>query len=117
MKKLPSEFQLLGVTVTVRQLPYDELQKKNRELVQRDGRDASTAQNVLGMYHYGTHTLYVVAKDLKRFTEEARLSVFHHELAHGLLHMAGRFDLSDDEALVDVLGNLIMQADKTAVYE
>jgi hypothetical protein len=43
--------------------------------------------------------------------------VFHPELAHGLLYMAGRGDLSSDEALVDVLGHLILQADKTAVYE
>jgi hypothetical protein len=117
MKKIPSKFSLLGLDIKVQQLPYDALQKKNRELAANAGRNADDTVNVLGLCDHGSGTLYIIAKDLKRWSEEFRLSVFHHELAHGLLYMAGRGDLSSDEALVDVLGNLILQADKTAVYE
>lgn len=117
MKKIPSKFSLLGLDIKVQQLPYDALQKKHRDLASNAGRNTDDIGNVLGLYDYSTSALYIVAKDLKRWSEDFRLSVFHHELAHGLLYMAGRGDLSSDETLVDVLGNLILQADKTAVYE
>lgn len=115
MKKIPTEITLLGSVIKVKQLPYDALQKVYREEAKLHTASGDVP-NVLGLFSYNRLTLYVVAKDLARFSEEFRLSVFHHELAHGLLHMAGRPELSSDETLVDILGNLIMQADKTAVY-
>jgi hypothetical protein len=41
---------------------------------------------------------------------------FWHEVAHALLDMGGRADLSKNETLVDVLGGLLAQMTATAEY-
>lgn len=57
------------------------------------------------------------ACELRLFTNGCDPSVvehsFYHELVHFLLHYAGRGDLADDEVLVDTLGGLLAQYEKT----
>lgn len=115
MKKIPSKLSLLGLEFSVRQIPYAALQKVRADSYKVAG-DEVPSDEVVGLTVYSQQTLYVVAKDPDRYSEEFRLSVFYHELTHALLYMTGYPDLHTDEKLVDVLGNLIMQAEKTAVY-
>lgn len=44
---------------------------------------------------------------------ESKEQTFYHELAHALLEGAGRNELSKDEGLVDALGSLLHQFEKS----
>ena len=45
--------------------------------------------------------------------DAVRHHTFCHELVHFLFHYAGRDDLAGDETLVDVVGGLLAQYEKT----
>lgn len=118
MKRIPKSFTLFGMPFTVEILDKDSIlnEYKHAKLSEDPGLDLSETRTVYGLADIKSNTIYVLEQTYD-VCPHAQLSWFHHELCHILLFYAGRFDLWKDEQLVDVLGNLIMQADLSAVYE
>lgn len=90
---IPKSFDLAGATWTVSQ----------KEGLRKSG--------YLGQTQPGEHEIWIektsVSEDLKGIT-------FYHELFHAIFHTLGKTDLYQDEALVDMMGNLMWQFIKTS---
>lgn len=90
MAAVPSSFQLLGRDFRVVRKP-----------------DPSNEED--GCLDTDTDTIIIYADGKHRIGH-----TFGHELMHAMFKAAGREDLSDDEALVDVMGGLLWQFMRTA---
>lgn len=66
----------------------------------------------LGEIDYGKATI-TINKDVSEVMKEETLC---HEIVHGMLMHIGRNDLTNDEVLVQALGNAINQSFKIVVY-
>lgn len=86
MRNIPTSFKLIGRQYTV----------KRMEAV-----DAETMD--------GRHSIADALIELAPCSKQHQMATFGHELCHALFEAAGREDLSSDEALVDILGNLLHQ--------
>ena len=91
MRNVPAKFDLMGRSYVVTPLP------------------AERKEEVDGEHSYAEATVWVNT-DL---TPQHRMATFCHEFTHAQLEAAERIDLSSDEALVGVLGNLLHQFLKT----
>lgn len=93
--KVPKQFELAGFQYKVLFKP--DLQKTGAH----------------GATYYDSGEVWLdanlVPEDLKGIT-------FYHELFHAIFHTVGRDDLRNDEALVDLMGNLMWQFEKSKVY-
>lgn len=70
--------------------------------------DMMAEEDLLGqaVYRQGLIRLQAVTP---KHTQDAQTQTFCHELIHWLFYSAGRSNLNDDEALVDVLGTFLHQ--------
>lgn len=93
--KIPKEFQLAGYT-------YKVLIKPDIQTV-----------GAHGMTRYDPGEIWL---DSKLEPEDLKAVTFYHELFHAMFNTIGREDLKNDEAIVDLLGNLMWQYHKTAKY-
>lgn len=98
---IPKSFDQLGHTITVEHV---------------DARDTSLVLlEADAFYCHSSKKIRIKASD--QFTAESyKGAVFYHELAHCILEHAQRDDLSKDECLVDLLGDLLYQFAKTVKY-
>lgn len=90
---VPSEFQLLNHTIKVGTSPALDYAGEHGSAIY--------AENTICL---GTNT---------KVDPSVMHHTFCHELIHFLFHYAGREDLADDEALVDILGGLLAQYEST----
>ena len=97
---IPRSFQLLGRTYTVRVDPTVMQKSRWGEISFREG----------------IITLYPEGSDIS-VNREMVENTFYHELINAILTACGREDLSSDENLVEILGGLLHQFEKTATYD
>jgi ABC-type siderophore export system fused ATPase/permease subunit len=90
---IPSEFELAGTTYKV---------------IYKEGLAKSGS---LGQTHPNSGEIWL---DSSLVPEDIKQATFYHELFHALFSTAGRYDLYQDEGLVDLLGNLLWQYLKTS---
>lgn len=95
MRKIPSQFSLMGHTIKV--------------IVREDLVDDA---DCYGRWHMTRHTIELQAVS-ENFTKSAQLQTFWHEVVHAILDCSGHQDLSADEALVDRVGQGIHQVLRT----
>lgn len=89
---VPTSFQLFNHTIRVQEIPdLPEMGKYG---------DSDYALNLIRLFTDGCASSVIE-------------HTFYHELAHFLLHYAGRGDLAEDEVLVDTLGALLAQYEVT----
>jgi hypothetical protein len=88
---VPSSFKLLNHQVRV---------KENAALNTND---------LAGMAEYDANVIHLATGHMDSVTSHT----FHHELVHFLFYYAGRPDLAQDEALVDIVGGLLAQYEAT----
>ena len=74
-----------------------------------------TVKYVKDIFDYDTHFGQINYKEAEILinedaTDEIKKEVLCHEIVHGILIHIGRNDLSNDETLVQALGNAINQA-------
>ena len=93
--KTPTQFEMAGITFNVIKKP---------DLVKL---------GLHGMARYDDNEIWVEEKPLN---EDHQGITFYHELFHILFNTVGREDLRNDEALVDLLGSLMWQFEKTKAY-
>ena len=93
--KIPHQFDLAGSTYTVK---FSEGLSKGgaHGLTQYDSQEILLDSNLK-------------PEDLKGIT-------FYHELFHAMFNTLGKYELRNDESLVDSLGNLMWQFHKSAKY-
>jgi Zn-dependent peptidase ImmA (M78 family) len=89
---IPSEFELLNHTINV---------EEDHALEYADE---------YGSSHYHKNEIKLTTEDVP---DSVRHHTFCHELVHFLFHYAGRSDLASDEQLVDTIGGLLAQYEKT----
>ena len=97
--KIPKSFQLIGMDWKV------EIQDN---LMQRHG--------VFGMCDIATHTI-LLQKTNKDFSRDAQLVTLNHELIHSYFYSLNENELNANEKLVDMLGNLRLQFEKSVKYK
>lgn len=93
--KIPKSFRLLGATFTV---SFDD------NLVEREG--------LLGRICYNKHEIVLQnpkARGVKDISKTSVEQTLFHEIIHAALGAAGREGLNEDEAFVDLLGQLLHQ--------
>lgn len=95
MRKIPARFELLGSTITVkvRDDLYDEAECYGRW---------TPSKHLIELQEVGPDV-----------TKTFQLQTFWHEVMHAVFDNIGRPELSEDEALVDLVGQCIHQVLKT----
>ena len=93
--KIPKQFELGGATYTVKF---------------QDGLSKGGAH---GQTHYDAQEI-ILDSNLK--PEDLKGITFYHELFHALFNALGKYDLRNDESLVDAMGSLMWQFHKSAKY-
>lgn len=100
---IPTSFQLGGITYTV---------------VQTDARPEGIKDTCTGHVIYSKGLVEVFNNHTGyKCTDEYKELSFYHELLHAIFTAMGKYDLSDDEELVEGMANLLHQFIKTAKYE
>lgn len=97
--QIPDYFSCLGHRVNVLIVGQSDLQLLASEL----GHDEGT--KYAGLYDHDSKTIYLD----NAVTGSALEQTFLHELMHCILQSTGYEELSDDEVLVDMLGELLYQ--------
>lgn len=66
---------------------------------------------------YFDQNLIKIQNNTKSFplTKDQRLKTYYHEFVHMMFHAAQKPELRDDEALVDLVADLLYQHEKTKV--
>jgi len=99
---IPKSFKIFAHTIKV---------KKVKKLKNEDG------EVLLGEADLDNNTIKLLDNDKDFPVEDSQKErVFYHEFAHIMFDSIGRGDLSDNETLVDLVGNSIYQLIKTAKY-
>jgi hypothetical protein len=96
---IPQSFNLCGMTIKVELVP-----------------DLVAAENDIGQWIKWVCKIRLQSID-RNHCRDAIEQAFYHELVHAMLELSGYKELSADEALVDRLGHLLYQFDKTATEE
>jgi hypothetical protein len=97
--KIPKRFNLIGMEWKVETQP---------NLLQRNG--------VFGLCELATHTILLQEAN-KDFSKDAQRLTFLHELQHAYFFVLNENELNSNEKLVDMLGNLRLQFEKSASYK
>ena len=96
VNKLPTMLTLAGIDIKV--------------VIDNDMRDEKGLR--LGRACYETQTIFI---NTEAVPEDSVWQTFYHELFHYIFHTLGRHKLQVDEELVDQLGSMMQQFQKTAV--
>lgn len=96
---IPKQFELLSQTIKV-------------EEVENLGLEAGAIGRC-----YFDQNLIKIQKHNKAYPlpKDQRMKTYYHELAHMIMHSMQRHELRDDEAFIDMLGDLLWQHEKSKV--
>ncbi len=100
--QIPNSFSCLGHKVNIVIVTQADLQELAADLGTHEG---SGNDKFCGLYDHENKTIYL-ADDVTGSTQE---QTFLHELMHCILLHTGYEELSEDEVLVDMLGELFYQ--------
>jgi Zn-dependent peptidase ImmA (M78 family) len=95
IQKLPTQITLAGIDIRV--------------VVDNDMRDEVGLR--LGRADYESQTIFI---NTNAVPEDSVWQAFYHEVFHYIFHTLGRHDMQNDEMLVDQLGSMMYQLQKTA---
>ena len=97
--KIPKTFELMGLTWKV--IYQDDLLETKKEY---------------GNCCSDTSTITLQSLKSKRITREVQYATFHHELVHAYLFSLHYLELAINEGVVDRLGQIRVQFEKSAKY-
>ena len=79
--------------------------------------DLVMTHDALGQSRFAQNLILIQA-NTKTFkvTKESQEHTYYHEMAHFVLYYMGEMELCHNEKFVDLLGNILLQIDKTKKY-
>ena len=76
-----------------------------------------TTSEAIGKAIFAENKIYI-QQDTNTFkiSKDAQEHAYYHELSHFILYYMGEMELCNNEKFVDLLGNILLQIDKTKKY-